>query len=93
MQRKKVPLTTIGSAVLGAAGGGSPAMPATTSVQPSAIERAGDTLGRLIFKSVPVVASGALALAREFGSTDGRPKRSACLDRTHPDYFLWQDDR
>lgn len=89
MPRKKVPLTTIGSAVPGAAL--SPAsMPATTSVQPSAIERAGDALGRLIFKSAPVVASGAAALFREFGE---REDGQAWRNKSHPKYLQWHKYR
>lgn len=89
MSRKKVPLATIGSAVPGAALSLA-SMPATTSVQPSAFERAGDALGQLLWKSVPVLKAVAIGADRGHCVTgDGRP----WLETSHHDDLQWRKHR
>lgn len=89
MSRRKLPLTTIGSAVHAVP----PATPAATSVQPSAIERAGDALGLFLWKSVPVVKAVALGTAAavvEAGHDAQRSGKGApWMDMGHPDYVEW----
>lgn len=96
MFKKKPPAITIGSSLGVTRGRSSPAVPLapgalSTSVQPSALVRAGDALGNLIFKSAPVVALGAAAIVREFGSTaEDRQIKSPWTDSSHPDYQIWR---
>lgn len=85
MPRKKVPSTIIGSAVQNAS-----FAQAATSVQPSAFERAGDALGRLIWKSVPVLKAVALGSGSGDRHTDdGRP----WLETSHHDDLQWRRHR
>ena len=96
MFKKKPPAIKIGSSLGFNRARSSPAVhfaPAvlTTSVQPSALARAGDAIGHLIFKAAPVVALGAAAMVREFGSSDeDRMIESPWMDPSHPDFQVWR---
>lgn len=85
MSRRKLPLTSIGSAVHSVP----VSSPATTSVQPSTIERAGDALGRFIWHSVPVVKAVALGVVSSRQAEDETSVGLPWIDRQHPDFLLW----
>lgn len=89
---KKTPKFTIGRQVCSAAVAAAPA--ARTAVQPSAIVRAGDALGVMLWRAAPVAAAaarGAVAVAREFGPAEPdredawpQPVRGTSADPDHP---------
>ena len=81
----KTPKFTIGSQVSSAAN--APVPVARTAVQPSAIVRAGDALGVMLWRAAPVAA----AIAREFGPAEPdredawpQPVRGTSADPDHP---------
>jgi hypothetical protein len=91
MSRKKFPLITIGSAVQIAPAVATIAAPIATSVQPSVIERAGDALGCLIWKSAPVVKAVALGVfAAGSGQVEEPESGAPWMDINHPDYLEWR---
>nr|WP_314710027.1 hypothetical protein [uncultured Comamonas sp.] len=97
MFKKKPPAITIGSS-LGATPsrslGAVPFAPGalTTSVQPSAIAKAGDALGNLIWKTAPIVKAVALGTAAmAIGSGDAEPDEGApWLYTEHYDDLQWR---
>lgn len=90
----KTPKFTIGSQVGSAAAAAAPAPAARTAVQPSAIVRAGDALGVMLWRAAPVAAAaarGAAVVAREFGPAEAcsadpwpRPSRGSLEDPDNP---------
>ena len=67
---------------------------AKTSVQPNTIERAGDALGELIWKSLPIaktLALGALALASGNEQDESLEDDMPWMDINHPDYIEWRN--
>lgn len=94
--KKKVPQFTIGSHVRDTRPS-VPIAPISTVIQPLVMERAGDTLGNLLWKSVPVVtalASVTVAAMREFSPTDKDghlPWTYIPIDPHDPDDFVRPD--
>jgi hypothetical protein len=99
MFKKKPPAITIGSSLGAVHSRSSSAIPfpsaaLTTSVQPSALVRAGDALGNLIWKSAPIVkavALGTAAIALDSNDKNNSPNEEApWMDMSHPDFLLWR---
>jgi len=97
MFKKQPPAISIGSSLGATSNSITPAfayIAANTSVQPSAIERVGDALGNLIWKSVPVVkavALGTFAMAVAPSNADEEPDEGApWLYTEHYDDLQWR---